>query len=104
MTVRHRVDFSQLEWRSPIAGVRHKFLDQGGLRLRLVEYSKEMPLHWCEKGHHGYLIDGRMQVEFDGGTELYGRGDGIDIPEGPDHRHRATVLSEQALVFFIEKP
>jgi quercetin dioxygenase-like cupin family protein len=103
MTVRHRVDFSQLQWQSPMSGVRHKFLDQGGLRLRLVEYSKEMPPHWCERGHHGYLLEGRIEIEYDSGREVYGEGDGISIPDGPEHRHRAAVLSAHALVFFVER-
>jgi hypothetical protein len=42
MTVQYKTDFDKLEWESPIEGVRHKYIDQNNLRIRLVEYSKEM--------------------------------------------------------------
>jgi hypothetical protein len=43
MMVQYKVEFDKLEWESPIMGVRHKYIDQNNLHIRLVEYSKEMP-------------------------------------------------------------
>ena len=103
MEIQYKVDFDKLEWKSPIKGVRHKYIDQNNLRIRLVEYSKEMPLHWCEKGHYGYLIEGQMEIEYENSKIIYKPGDGIFIPDGPDHKHRGRQLSEKVLVFFIEK-
>jgi quercetin dioxygenase-like cupin family protein len=103
MTVQYKVDFDKLEWESPLVGVRDKYIDQNNLRISLVEYSKEMLPHWCDKGHYGYLIEGRMEIEYENSKQIYTSGDGIFIPDGPDHKHRARVLSERALVFFIEK-
>ena len=103
MTVQHKAEFDKIDWESPIEGVRHKYIDQNNLRMRLVEYSKKMPPHWCEKGHYGYLIEGQMEIEYENETIIYNLGDGIFIQEGPDHKHRGRVLSEKALVFFIEK-
>jgi quercetin dioxygenase-like cupin family protein len=103
VTIRHKAEFDKLEWESPVRGVRHKYIDQAGLRIRLVEYSREMPLHWCEKGHCGYLIDGLMEIEFENEKVVYRSGDGIFIPEGPEHKHRGKALSERVLVFFLEK-
>jgi hypothetical protein len=65
MTVRYKAEFDKLEWESPMIGVRHKYIDQNNSRIRLVEYSIEMPPHWCEKGHFGYLIEGRMEIEYE---------------------------------------
>lgn len=103
MTVQYKADFGKLEWGSPVAGVRHKYLDQNNLRLRLVEYTNEMPPHWCEKGHYGYLIDGWMEIEYEKEKIVYNPGDGIFIPDGPEHKHRARVLSGKAVAFFVEK-
>ena len=105
MIIQHRAEFDKLEWETPTKGIRHKYIDQNNVRMRLVEYSysKEMPRHWCEKGHYGYLIEGQMEIEYENETIIYDLGDGIFIPEGPDHKHRGRVLSEKALVFFIEK-
>ena len=102
MTFPYKINFEQMEWETPIEGVRHKCLDQDGQRIRLVEYSDEMPAHWCEKGHCGYMIEGEMEIEYPGATITYGPGDGIFIPDGPEHRHRGKVLSGKALVFFME--
>jgi quercetin dioxygenase-like cupin family protein len=103
MNVRYKADFSKMEWESPLKGVRHKYMDQDNLRLRLVEYSKEMPLHWCEKGHYGYVLEGQMEIEYAKTKITYGPGDGIFIPDGPEHKHRGKALSEKVLVFFLEK-
>jgi quercetin dioxygenase-like cupin family protein len=103
MRTRHKADFSQLEWESPLEGVRHKYIEQNNVRMRLVEYSKEMPLHWCEKGHYGYVIEGQMEIEYENERIIYKAGDGIFIPDGSDHRHRGKALTDKVLVFFVEK-
>ncbi len=103
MIVQYKAEFDKLQWESPLEGVRHKYLEQNNLRIRLVEYSKEMPTHWCEKGHYGYLIEGRMEIEYENKKIIYKPGDGIFIPDGPDHKHRGRVLSDKVLVFFFEK-
>ena len=103
MPIHYKASFPTLPRQSPMKGVRHKDIDQNGIRMRLVEYTEEMPLHWCEKGHYGYVIEGELEIEFENGKVKYEKGDGIFIPDGPDHRHRGKALTEEALIFFIEK-
>jgi quercetin dioxygenase-like cupin family protein len=103
MKFQYKVDFGKLKWESPFEGVRHKYINQDDLRLRLVEYTKDMPPHWCEKGHYGYLIEGQMEIEYENEKIIYNPGDGIFIPDGPKHKHKGKVLSKKALVFFMEK-
>jgi ethanolamine utilization protein EutQ (cupin superfamily) len=103
MKFQYKVDFGKLKWKSPLEGVRHKYINQGDLRLRLVEYTTDVPPHWCEKGHYGYLIEGQMEIEYENEKIIYNPGDGIFIPDGPEHKHKGKVLSKKALVFFIEK-
>jgi hypothetical protein len=103
MTVPYKIDFSRIEWESPLAGMRHKCIDQGSQRVRLVEYSSELSPHWCEKGHCGYLMSGKMAIEYPDIEVTCNEGDGIIIPDGPEHRHKGRVVSDKALVFFIEK-
>jgi len=98
-----KADFEQVEWEFPFEGVRHKYLDQNGIRLRLVEYSKEMPPHWCEKGHYGYVISGQMEIEFNNRKEIYNSGDGVYLPAGAEYQHRAKIISDKVLVFFVER-
>jgi quercetin dioxygenase-like cupin family protein len=100
--VQHRIEFDGLEWQSPIAGVRERSVVQNGLRLRIVEYDRSMPLHWCEKRHYGMMLSGEMEIEYPEERLIYRSGDGIVIPAGSEHRHRARVLTEKATVFFVE--
>lgn len=100
--VPRKIDFDQLEWQIAAEGVRHKVTVIGDLRFRLVEYSNNMPVHWCERGHRGYLLDGEMQIEYPNETILYRAGDGVHIPDGAEHRHRAAILTRTATAFFLE--
>ena len=99
----YRIDFESLEWEVPFEGVRHKQMDQNGTRLRLVEYAREMPPHWCERGHAGMLLEGVMEIEYDSGIVRYEHGDALYMPSGEAHRHRAVVVTEKAVCFFIEQ-
>jgi hypothetical protein len=98
----YKADFAGSEWSSPMEGVRHKFVDQGDQRLRLVEYSRTMPPHWCSRGHFGYVLEGEIDIEYATGLVTYQVGDGITIPDGPAHSHRARAVSDHVLVVFVE--
>jgi quercetin dioxygenase-like cupin family protein len=98
----YHVDFSSLEWESPMEGVRQKVLMDSGKRLRMVEYFPKMPQHWCENGHFGYILEGLLEVEFERGTHIFKEGDGVFIPDGAVHKHRAKVLSDVVRVIFVE--
>lgn len=100
--IEYRIDFDRLDWVSPIPGVRQKEYVDGEKRVRLVEYTREMEPHWCSKGHFGYIIEGRFEIEFDGGKEVFETGDGVFIPDGEEHRHKAVVLSTSVRVVFVE--
>lgn len=101
--VKRKVAFGELDWEYPFQGVRHRYVDQDGRRFRLVEYSTDMPPHWCDKGHYGYMIDGEMEIEYEDETILYKAGDALIIPEGEADRHRARAVSDKVVVFFLEK-
>ncbi len=98
----YKIDYSLIDWESPMEGVRHKVSSANGRRLRLVEYTRAMPPHWCEKGHIGYILDGRFEIEFAEETHVFEKGDGLFIPDGPAHKHRARVLSDVVRGIFVE--
>ena len=98
-----KVDFDSISWESPMVGVRFKAYDQNGTRLRLVEFSKEfVEPDWCRKGHIGYVLDGEMELDFNGEVVHFGPGDGIFIPDGEDHKHMGKVLTETIRVILVE--
>jgi quercetin dioxygenase-like cupin family protein len=98
-----RVDFAGIDWQSPAAGVRQKVVVQGGHRLRLVEFARDfVEADWCLKGHIGYVIDGRMDLVMKDRTISFGPGDGLFIPAGPEHGHKAKVLTEVLRAVLVE--
>ena len=98
----YKIDFENLPWESPMTGVRHKIIKDKIKQLRVVEYGKEMPPHWCEKGHMGYVLAGQMEIAFDTTSVLLGPGDFLHIPTGADHRHRARVIGDKAVLMMVE--
>ena len=98
-----RIEFESMTWESPQAGVRYKAYEQGGRRLRLVEFSREfVEPDWCRKGHIGYVLEGRMEIDFCGRTIVIGPGDGVFIPSGEEHRHKGRAVTESAKVILVE--
>ena len=98
----YRVDFKSLSWETPIAGLRCKARKHDARQLRIVEYTQEMEPHWCEKGHVGYILEGRFEIRFKGETTVYEAGDGVFIPPGADHQHMGKALSDVVRVVFVE--
>jgi len=99
----YRIDFDNIEWESPIPGMRQKVHSHGARRVRLVEYNADMVPHWCERGHSGYILEGRFEIEFDQGTIIFETGDGVSIPDGGEHRHRARALTDVVRAVFVEE-
>ena len=100
--LQYKIDFNNIEWESPIEGVRYKKYIHDNKQIRLIEYTKEMPPHWCEKGHYGMILEGEMEIEYPDGKIIYGKGDGVFIPDGEEHKHRGRVLTECVKVIFVE--
>ncbi len=99
----YKIEFDSLNWDSPMAGVRCKAFRQDGRQLRLVEYTPEMPPHWCEKGHVGWILEGRFEIKFDNEVVIFEQGDGVFIPPGMAHRHNGRALTDVVRVVFVEE-
>jgi len=100
---RYRVDFGSIPWEQPAPGVRFKAHEQDGRKLRLAEFTKGfVEPDWCTKGHVGYVLEGEMEVDFRGQTVAFRAGDGLFIPPGSEHGHKARVLSDTVKVVLVE--
>ncbi len=64
---------------------------------------KDMPLHWCEKGHIGCVLEGRFEIRFPGEVHVYNEGDGVFIPAGAEHKHMGRALTDMVRVVFVEE-
>ncbi len=100
----HKVDFAAMDWQRPAPGMRQKVYESSGQRLRLVEFSQELSEpDWCRKGHLGYVLQGELEIDFSGIKVAYGPGDGICIPLGEAHRHKASVLSRVVRLILVDE-
>ena len=98
-----KVDFESMEWESSADGVRFKAYEQDGRKLRLVEFSKDfVETDWCTKGHIGYILEGKVEIDFNGDVIVFDQGDGLFILAGEKHRHKARVLTDKVKAILIE--
>ncbi|MBN2269363.1 MAG: cupin domain-containing protein [Sedimentisphaerales bacterium] len=99
----YKIDFDAMPWHAPAAGVRFKAYNQAGRKLRLAEFGKEFVEHgWCDKGHIGYILEGRLEIDFSGNTVLFGPGEGIFIPAGDQHKHKGRAITETVKLILVE--
>ncbi|MCL7415241.1 MAG: cupin domain-containing protein [ANME-2 cluster archaeon] len=83
-----KIDFSSIPWEMPAAVVRFKVYRHNGIQLRLVEFTDEFTeTDWCTRGHIGYILEGRLEVNFNGNEVVFNAGDGVFIPAGEKDKH-----------------
>ena len=100
---KYKIDFKTMPWEAPALGVRFKAHEQDGRKLRLAEFTKDfIESDWCTKGHIGYVLEGRMEIDFDGKVILFGPGDGLFIPTGEKHKHKAKVSTDTLKIILVE--
>jgi quercetin dioxygenase-like cupin family protein len=100
----YRVGFDALDWESQLPASRFKAFHQGDTTLRVVEYAKGFAApEWCTDGHIGYVLQGELEIDFDGNVVRFAAGDGLFIPEGEAHRHKPTVLTDIVRVVLVER-
>jgi quercetin dioxygenase-like cupin family protein len=99
----YKIDFASMQWEAPAVGVRFKAYQQDGRKLRLVEFNKGfVEPDWCRKGHIGYILEGRMEIDFNGKVIVFKPGDGIFIPAGEKHKHKGRVLTDKVKIILAE--
>jgi ethanolamine utilization protein EutQ (cupin superfamily) len=88
----------------PAEGVRFKAYKQNGKQVRLVEFTdKFVETDWCKKGHIVYILEGRLEVNFDGNVVVFNTGDGLFIPAGRKNKHMGKALTKIVRMIFFEE-
>jgi len=99
----HKVIFDTLDWESLLPGVRYKRYNSDNNQIRLVEYDKSfIEQVWCIIGHIGYVIEGEIEIDFNGEDINYKSGDALFILPGEAHKHKLKVVSDKAILFIVE--
>lgn len=100
----HRIEFESLPWESPAPGVRCKKCQRQDRRLRLVEFTKEfIEADWCTRGHAGYVLEGAIAVDFHGEDVVFLAGDGLCIPPGVEHGHKARAITDAVTLVLVDE-
>jgi quercetin dioxygenase-like cupin family protein len=101
---RYRIDFRSRPWQESASGLRTKSHAEGDAQIRLVEFAKGfVESDWCQRGHIGYVLDGRLEVSFSGKPVVFEAGDGVFIPAGDEHKHKARVLTNTVTLILVER-
>ena len=98
----YKVDFESMGWEVPEVGVRFKVYQREGRQLRLVEFAKGFELDWCSEGHVGYVLEGELEIDFDGKKEVFRAGDGMFIPAGEGHKHKGRAVTDTVKLVLVE--
>lgn len=97
------IDFDSLPWESPLPGARFKAYREGAKQVRLLEFSSEfVEPDWCEKGHVGFVLEGTLEVDFNGRVVAYSKGSGIFISAGAETAHKARAMTPVARLILVE--
>ena len=100
----YRLAFDDVKWEPTLDGTaRLKRIVRDGKIFRLVELTPAAEhRHWCEVGHIGMIVEGDLEIDFDGDKINLHAGDAISIPDGANDRHRPRALSDRVVMFLIE--
>lgn len=101
---KRRVDFGKLSWRTKSPGAPEKRYTKNGRAIRLVRFTDEFKeSDWCDKGHVGMVLTGRLVIAFGNERIEYKAGDALFINAGDHDRHKTEVApGEEATVLLFE--
>ena len=100
----HRVDWESKPWETPAPGLRFRKYERDGRRLRLAEFTKGfVEADWCVKGHIGYVLEGVIEVDFHTRQEVFVAGDGLFIPAGNEHGHKAHAITDCVSLVLVDE-
>jgi quercetin dioxygenase-like cupin family protein len=98
-----KVPFEEMPWEQLRPDVRQKIYCNGSRQIRIVEFdTSNSPENWCESGHIGYVLRGGLRIDFNGQVISFGPGDGLFIPAGAEHQHRAVEIQRGTQLLMIE--
>ena len=85
-----------------VGRMKKQVMPEGG-SARILEMDPAWKeVEWCLQAHLGYLLSGRLNLEFKSAETLsVSRGEGFYIPEGCGHR---ASCSRPARIFLIDPP
>ena len=100
---RYKIDFESMPWERAVVGAKVKAYERNGRKLRLAEFTREfIEPDWCTTGHIGYILEGQLEINFEGKIVVFGPGDGLFIPPGEKHKHIGRALTDLVKIILVE--
>ncbi len=105
-----KVPFGEIEWSDDAPGIRAREVEVGGARWATVEYGEGTRREeWCEDGHHGFVLSGGIEYEFDGRRSPLraAEGEAFLLPPARvgNGAHRGRNLTQGATrLFLVDAP
>ena len=106
MTAGGKVEFGGIAWADDQADIHSRAAQLLGQRWATVEYEPGAAREeWCTDGHRGYVLAGRIEYEFDDGSDPLpiAEGEGFFLAAGTGHRGRNPGATATRL-FLIDDP
>ena len=98
-----KIDFTLIPWEIQAKGARSKTYRHSGKQVRLVEFTDEfVETDWCTKGHFGYMLEGQLEVNFNGHVVVFNKGDGLFIEPGEKDKHMGKALTKVVKLILVE--
>ncbi|MBC2697782.1 MAG: cupin domain-containing protein [ANME-2 cluster archaeon] len=98
-----KIDFTSIPWEIPAKGARFKAYKQNGKQVRLVEFTDELvETDWCTEGHIVYILEGQLEVNFNGNMVVFNKGDGLFIPASEKNKHIGKALTKVVKMIIVE--
>ncbi len=100
------VPLNEAAWSEAETGVRESEAEVDGARWAVVEYEPGAGrAEWCEDGHRGYVVRGRIKYEFDDGGHplIASEGEALRLPPASigDGAHRGRNPSSETTRLFL---
>ena len=99
----NKIDFSAMDWEKSESGIKSKSSEQNRKKIRLLELHKGLKHpEWCVTGHIGYIIEGELEIEFNGRIVNISKGDALIIAAGEEEKHIPKPISENVVMLLVE--
>ena len=96
------IQFELLDWENLQDGLQQKAFCSNDKRLRLLKITETFKEeHWCIKGHIGFVLSGKMKIDFDGIVRDFQKGDALWIEEGERSKHKVLMEKGGEVVLIL---
>jgi mannose-6-phosphate isomerase-like protein (cupin superfamily) len=97
------IRFNEIPWDTSNKGVTQKVFSENNITIRLVRFNDEfIEKNWCTINHVGYILKGKLRLEFTDRIETYKKGDALILKLGKEHKINMLKGMNVEMILFEE--